>query len=56
MFVVFSSNDEIIITTPELETQVLDDFFINGGRVMEDYDREEVDEVGVEVSSRVMWE
>lgn len=40
MYVVYSSNSEVIITTLENEHETIQVYFTQGGRVLEDYDRE----------------
>ena len=42
-FIVYSSDDEVIITTPEGEPQTLTEYFDKGGRDKDDYDREVID-------------
>ena len=42
--VYFRCPDEILVTTPEGEADLVKDFFLEGGRDLDDYDREEVDE------------
>ena len=51
-YIVFSSDDETIITSPEDEGKVLKLYFIEGGRELEDYDREEFETVAVTIKSR----
>lgn len=41
MLVVFVSDDEVIITTPQREEETLRDYFGSGGRNLDDYDRSE---------------
>ena len=54
MYIVYSSRDEAIITTPENEAKTIEMYFTEGGRVLEDYDREVVNEEAVCILSKVM--
>ncbi len=56
VYVVFSSINEIIVTTPEREKDTIKAYFEKGGRDIEDYDKEEVLEEAVCISSRVILE
>lgn len=38
-YVVYSSDEEVILSTPEDEHLVIQEYFIEGGRSLEDYDR-----------------
>jgi hypothetical protein len=41
MLITYSSRDEVIITTPEMEPQTLKEYFEeSNGRNLEDYDRD----------------
>lgn len=40
MFIVYASNDEVLVTTAELEEQMIREWFEEGGRSLDDYDRE----------------
>ncbi len=40
MFIVYASNDEVLVTTGELEGQMIREWFEEGGRSLDDYDRE----------------
>ncbi len=53
MFVVFKSPNEAIITTKKKEAETIELFFINGGRNLEDYDRETIKECALSVESSV---
>lgn len=45
MYVTYSNyGGEIIVSTLEQEDEVIQDYFTDGGRVLEDYDREVSDE------------
>jgi hypothetical protein len=44
----FHDNPEVLITTPKLEKQLIEDwFFVGSGRDIEDYDRTEHNETGI---------
>ena len=46
MFIVYiGSDNEIIVTTPEREPEMLKEFFEEGGRDLEEYDRE-IEKIG----------
>jgi len=44
IYVTYTSRDEVIVSTSDDEHKLLEDYFVNGGRVKEDYDREVVKE------------
>ena len=57
-FVVFKGYDEVIVTTPELESKCVGEWFgVDTGRSLEDFDREEFNEAGIPVSfrARLSW-
>jgi hypothetical protein len=64
MFVVYKGDDEVLITTQEREAEFLDDFFgirgtscdieVDKGRILEEYDRTETDESGIQICSRMV--
>jgi hypothetical protein len=42
-FIVYSNGvDEVLVCTPETHRILLEDFFENGGRILEDYDRRDI--------------
>lgn len=46
----FGANSEVLITTPEQEASFLEEWFgVSTGRDLEDYDRDEYDETGIQV-------
>ena len=52
--IMYSSSDEVLVTTPEFEASFLQDYFIDGGRDTLDYDREEAKNVvEINVTARV---
>jgi hypothetical protein len=53
-FVVFKGLNEVIVTVPAEEKRVVKEYFTDGGRGLEEYDREEWDgEVAIEYVPRV---
>jgi hypothetical protein len=55
MLVVYSGEGEIIVCNPLEEAETIHDYFVMGGRDIEDYDREETNEavcVGSEVKRK----
>lgn len=40
MLIIYSSHDEMLICTPDSEPQMLLEYFEQGGRDLEDFDRE----------------
>ena len=52
MLIVYSGNSEILVTTPEKESLMLLEYFEEGGRDLEEYDRETCAHV-VEISARL---
>jgi hypothetical protein len=52
MLIVYTSASEVIVTTRKNEKSTIKEWFGAGlGRDIEDYDREEIDEAAVSVSS-----
>lgn len=52
--IIYSVDDEVIVCSPEMEKAVLEEFFLpDTGRRVDDYDRREVFDVGVAISSRL---
>ena len=39
MMIVYSNEREVIVTTPELEPEMLSEYFKKAGRDLDDYDR-----------------
>ena len=54
MFVVFSSNQEVIVTTLEQEEATVKNFFTFGSRNLDDYDRDEVSGMAVHIVPEVI--
>lgn len=50
-FVVYSSNDEVLITTKEGEVEFLNQFYNSDRNLDTDYDREEIDDICVMISN-----
>lgn len=50
MFVTYSDSEghEVLVTTPEREPEMLKLYFTEGGRDIEEYDREVCDDVAVQ--------
>jgi hypothetical protein len=55
-FIVYVSNQEIIVTTPQLEKQTIELFFTDGGRDIDNFDREEVQDEGIAIESSLSRE
>ena len=53
MFIIYSSDSEVLVTDPAHEPDMLRIWFREGGRDTEDYDREVVNDECVNVSSRL---
>jgi hypothetical protein len=53
MFIVYTSDSEVIVTAKANEKKAIKEWFTEGGRDIEEYDREEVKEDAVAVSSRM---
>ena len=53
--IVYSSHDEILIGTTETEAQLIKEYFEEGGRSLDDYDRDVAEEstVAIEIKSRL---
>ncbi len=54
MFVVYSNDEEVLVTTKRRECKFIKESFTEGGRDLEDYDREEVSGSGVGVGSKLV--
>ncbi len=54
MFVVFSNRDEVIVTTGRKEAKAIQDFFTDGGRSLDDYDRETFKDNGVSFMAAII--
>ena len=53
MFVIYSNTDEAIICTPETEPETFKLWFTEGGRDLEDYDRETSEEAAIAITSKI---
>jgi len=40
-FITYDDGNEILVTTPEAEAEAIRLYFIEGGRLLDDFDREE---------------
>ena len=56
MMVVYSSNDEVLVMTAEDEQDMIDEYFTEGGRDLEDYDREIVRDGLIRIRNRFLVE
>jgi hypothetical protein len=57
MYIVYSSTNEIIVTTPEHEPEMLKDYFgIDMGRDPNDYDRDLRNDTAIHFSSSIKLE
>jgi len=55
-YIIYFGNDEVIVTTPENEAQTIKEWFIEGGRDLEDYDRELRYDEAVTITTRLaVW-
>ena len=52
-FIVYEGRDEIIVTTPEDEAEMIRIYFTEGGRKGDDYDRREVVDIAVSIFPRI---
>ncbi len=54
MFVIYSSRDEVLVTTKKRERKMLEEFFDETcGRDKDDYDRKEVSDSCVEITNNL---
>jgi hypothetical protein len=53
MLIVYSAEYEVIVTTKENEKQTIKDYFTEGGRDLDSYDREEIKAGAVSIDARV---
>ncbi len=51
MLIVYEGQDEVIVTTDELEKQTLKEWFKDGDRDLEDYDRIEIKDEAVAITA-----
>jgi hypothetical protein len=49
MFIVYKGDDEVLVTTSKKENLAIREYFIEGGRDLDDYDRIEVEDCAVQV-------
>lgn len=52
-FVLYVSDNEILISTPQGEEALIDAYFTEGGRYMEDYDRRVTVEEYCDIAARL---
>lgn len=55
MFVVYSNNEEVIVTTEKREKGMVKSFFTEGGRDIEKYDRRTCNDEAISVTSKVSF-
>lgn len=55
-YIVYTSSQEVIICIPHYETDTIKEYFTDGGRNIEDYDREEVMDTSICISSKLRIE
>ena len=56
MLISYSKDSEVIVTILEKEHEVIQLYFIDGGRSLDEYDREEHDDGYFEINSRLrIW-
>lgn len=57
MFIVYSNESEVIVTTKKNEKRTIKDYFTEAGRDLDEYDREEIkaDAVSVRTHAKVYW-
>ena len=56
MFVTYTSDHEVIVTTKELEKEMLYEWFELGGRELEEYNREESKDEAVQITATLrLW-
>lgn len=53
MFIVYEGDDEVLVTTPELEPEALREWFTDGGRSLDDYDRTVSKENAIRISAQL---
>ncbi len=55
MLIFYSSSEEVLVCTPEVEAYLLRVWFVEGGRDLEDYDRDTVEgpEGVLEINTRL---
>ena len=53
MLITYRGDDEVIVTTDELEKAMLKEWFIEGGRDTNDYDREVCNDEAVTITARL---
>ncbi len=56
MFIVYEGDDEVFVTTPQNELEALKEWFEDGGRSVDDYDRIVSTENAIRISSKLQLE
>ena len=51
MLIVYEGYDEVIITTKKLEDECVEELFDDQGRCLDDYNRKEIDDSSIIISS-----
>ncbi|HWY35112.1 MAG TPA: hypothetical protein VNX68_10735 [Nitrosopumilaceae archaeon] len=52
-FVVYSNNEEVIVSTLETEHKVISDYFTNGDRVLDEYDRDVKEDSAISIRNHL---
>jgi hypothetical protein len=52
-FITYTSDEEIIVTTPKTEKETIKSFFSDGGRDLDNYDRNEHQDFDIRISSKM---
>jgi len=52
-YVIFRGVDEVIVCAREMEAETVRVYFTEGGRFLENYDREEANEEAIVISARL---
>lgn len=54
MFVTYTGDDEVIVTISANEKKTVEEYFTNGGRDLDDYNREVHDDCGLSIRSNII--
>jgi hypothetical protein len=52
-WIIYSDGDEVIITDKKREQETLNQYFVQGGRVLADYERREIQDCALELNSGI---
>lgn len=53
LFITYSHPQEVIVTTSEMEKEMIEEYFTQGGRDLDEYDRNEVRDTAVSLRPRI---